>query len=115
MRAMPRPKRAPEGTASTRDRVLAVAIGLMQERGYNGFSFQDVAKQVGISHVAVHHHFASKATLAVAAMSAYTVNFRALLDEIDAREPTPRRRCTPTSSCSPPRCTTTSGSACAAC
>lgn len=89
MRAMPRPKRAPEGTTSTRDRVLAVAIGLMQERGYNGFSFQDVAKQVGISHVAVHHHFASKSALAVAAMSAYTVNFRALLDEIDAREPTP--------------------------
>jgi hypothetical protein len=32
---------------STRDRAPAIAIRLIQERGYDGFIFQDIAKQPG--------------------------------------------------------------------
>lgn len=69
---------------STKQQILEVATELMQERGYQGFSFLDVAKLVGVSHVAVHHHFATKSDLAVAAMAGYTARFEVALAEIAA-------------------------------
>jgi len=77
--------------AGTRERVLEVATALMQERGYQGFSFLDVARSIGVSHVAVHHHFPSKADLGAAAMADYTARFESLLARIDEAKLTPRR------------------------
>ena len=70
---------------NTRAQCLAVAIRLIQERGYNGFSFKDIAGELGISHVAVHHHFATKADLVVAALQHYSDAFTVELAAIDAR------------------------------
>ena len=67
--------------ADTRERVLGVARTMMQERGYNGFSYADVAAAVGITHVAVHHHFKAKADLGAAAMADYGKTFAEALDE----------------------------------
>ena len=39
----------------------------MMERGYNGFSFRDVAAEVGIKSASIHYHFPTKAELAEAA------------------------------------------------
>ena len=77
-------RKAATDVRSTKQHILDVATEFMQERGFQGFSFLDVAKAVGVSHVAVHHHFATKSALAVAAMANYTVRFEALLAEIAA-------------------------------
>jgi TetR/AcrR family transcriptional repressor of nem operon len=69
---------------STKQQILAVATEFMQERGYQGFSFLDVARSVGVSHVAVHHHFATKSDLAVAAMADYTARFETSLEGLAA-------------------------------
>jgi len=82
---MARRKSAAE-VRSTKQHILEVATTLMQERGFQGFSFLDVAKAVGVSHVAVHHHFATKSALAVAAMANYTARFEAALADIAAAE-----------------------------
>ena len=34
--------------------------------GYGGFSFHDVAVEIGIKNASVHHHFPTKATMAAA-------------------------------------------------
>jgi TetR/AcrR family transcriptional repressor of nem operon len=80
-------KRTPKASegGSTHDRALVVAIRLIQERGYNGFSFNDIASELGISHVAVHHHFATKADLVVAAVRHYSDAFAAEVAAIEAR------------------------------
>lgn len=83
---MPKRTRGMDEGDSTRDRALAIAIRLIQERGYNGFSFQDIAKELGISHVAVHHHFATKADLVVAAIQHYSEAFAAELRAIDQQQ-----------------------------
>ena len=50
-------------TSSTADEILATARSLILSRGYNGFSYADIAEVVGIRKPSIHHHFPSKAEL----------------------------------------------------
>lgn len=49
--------------ATTSDEILRCARSLLIEGGYNGFSYADIAKVVGIRNASIHHHFPSKADL----------------------------------------------------
>jgi AcrR family transcriptional regulator len=49
--------------------LLDAALQLAGERGINGFTLREVARQAGVSHNAPYHHFPDKAAL-VAAMAA---------------------------------------------
>jgi TetR/AcrR family transcriptional repressor of nem operon len=71
------------GTAS---RILDVAERLVQLRGFNGFSYADVAAELGITKPALHYHFASKATLGEALLARYTDRFTRGLDRLDSSE-----------------------------
>ncbi|MFV3131835.1 TetR/AcrR family transcriptional regulator [Niveispirillum sp. KHB5.9] len=52
------------GTVSTTyDDILACARSLIVAGGYNGFSYADIAKVVGIRNASIHHHFPAKADL----------------------------------------------------
>ena len=70
------PAKQPTSNAtSTKQRILQLATRRMQQRGFHGFTFQDIAKELGISHVAVHHHYKTKGALGAAALKAYTDGF----------------------------------------
>lgn len=71
-------------TAGTADRILDVAEGLLQVRGFNAFSYADVAKTLGIQKASLHHHFATKANLGLALVDRYRREFLASLDSIGA-------------------------------
>ena len=47
----------------TAAQIVASARSLLATRGYNGFSYADIAEAVGISKPSIHHHFPSKAAL----------------------------------------------------
>ena len=49
--------------ASTTAQILRTAEFLVRSRGYNAFSYADIAKVVGISTASIHYHFPSKADL----------------------------------------------------
>jgi TetR/AcrR family transcriptional regulator, transcriptional repressor for nem operon len=51
--------------ASTREQIVAVARSLIEKRSYLGFSFQDVADQVGIRKASLYHHSPTKEALGV--------------------------------------------------
>ena len=53
---------------NTRERILDSARRLLQTRSYAGFSFQDVADEVGIRKASIYSHFASKDELVTAAL-----------------------------------------------
>jgi len=55
-------KRAAQGQA-TRDHLVAVAIGLFGEQGYEDTSIEDVLRAAGVSRGALYHHFAGKEAL----------------------------------------------------
>lgn len=67
----------------TRDRILDVAQQLAQSRGFNAFSYADIAEAVGIRTASIHHHFASKEDLERELVVRYRSRFRDRLDAID--------------------------------
>jgi TetR/AcrR family transcriptional repressor of nem operon len=69
-----------EGTAS---RILDVAEHLVQVRGFNGFSYADIAAELRITKAALHYHFASKADLGEALIARYATRFNGALDAAD--------------------------------
>ncbi len=71
-----------DGTAG---RILDVAERLVQVRGFNGFSYADVAAELKITKAGLHYHFAGKAELGEALIGRYAARFRSALAEIDAR------------------------------
>jgi TetR/AcrR family transcriptional regulator, transcriptional repressor for nem operon len=72
------------GDAGTATRILDVAERLAQMRGFNGFSYANIAAEVGITKAALHYHFASKADLGKALISRYAARFGEALAAIDA-------------------------------
>ena len=73
----------PTTTRGTADRILDTAERLVQLRGYNAFSYADVAKAVGIRKASLHYHFATKGDLGVALVARYRRAFLAALDAIE--------------------------------
>lgn len=55
----------------TRERILDAAEQLLATRGYDGFSYHDISKPLGIKNAAVHYHFPAKADLGVAIVGRY--------------------------------------------
>src|SRR3954468_5997966 len=78
------PEKLPGNGSGTTSRILDVAERLLQTRGYNGFSYGDVAGELGITRAALHYHFRSKAELGRALIDRYTGRFTAALDALDA-------------------------------
>lgn len=72
------------GDTGTATRILDVAERLAQVRGFNGFSYADIAAELGITKAALHYHFASKADLGEALISRYAARFGEALAAIDA-------------------------------
>lgn len=56
----------------------------MQLRGFNGFSYADVAAELNVTKPSLHYHFAGKAELGEALMARYAQRFAAALLAIDA-------------------------------
>lgn len=67
-----------------REQILASAQRLVQTRGFNGFSYADIAKEVGIRKASLHHHFPTKTDLGVALVEAYTAMLESALLKIGA-------------------------------
>jgi TetR/AcrR family transcriptional repressor of nem operon len=68
----------------TASSVLDVAERLVQTRGFNGFSYADVAAELHLSKAALHYHFPGKAELGEALLVRYSQRFAAALDAIDS-------------------------------
>jgi TetR/AcrR family transcriptional regulator, transcriptional repressor for nem operon len=69
--------------AGTTVRILDVAERLLQVRGYNGFSYGDVATELGITRAALHYHFRGKAELGLALIERYAARFGGALADLD--------------------------------
>jgi TetR/AcrR family transcriptional regulator, transcriptional repressor for nem operon len=72
--------------------ILDAAERLAQTRGYNGFSYADIAAQLGVTKAALHYHFPSKAALGSALVARYQRAFGAALAAIDRSTRQPRRK-----------------------
>jgi TetR/AcrR family transcriptional regulator, transcriptional repressor for nem operon len=84
------PQYAPPTAAATA--ILDVAERLAQTRGYNGFSYADIAAQLGVTKAGLHYHFPSKASLGRALIDRYRAIFGTALDAIDDQTGSPDKK-----------------------
>lgn len=75
---------------NTRQRILDSAQRLTQTRSFHGFSFQDIADEVGVRKASLYHHFDSKDDVAVAMLKRAADWVSAELKKTDGREPRER-------------------------
>src|SRR6516162_1366615 len=54
---------------------MGLAEAHIRDAGYGGFSFRDLAAELGIKSASVHHHFPTKAIMAAAIARRYRERF----------------------------------------
>ena len=75
--------------SATADRVVEAATSVVQTRGYDGFSYGDIADMVGIRKASLHHHFPGKADLGQEVASRYRRAFAEALADIESETDDP--------------------------
>ena len=73
--------------SQTATRILEVAERLAQTRGFNGFSYADIAAELRVTKASLHYHFATKAELGCALIVGYSKKFDAALTQIADADP----------------------------
>lgn len=74
----------------TAQKILTLAQKKVQTKGFNGFSYRDLAEEIGIKTSSIHYHFATKDDLALALVTTYREAFNLELEKILATEQDPR-------------------------
>lgn len=74
---------------TTSDAILACARSLIVTGGYNGFSYADIARVVGIRKASIHHHFPAKSDLVRTLVARYREEARAGMAGLEAHQPDP--------------------------
>lgn len=68
----------------TAGRILDIAERLVQTRGFNAFSYADIAAALNVTKASLHYHFPTKAKLGERLVERYQAAFMAALARIDA-------------------------------
>jgi TetR/AcrR family transcriptional repressor of nem operon len=68
---------------SAKQRILDVAERLVQTRGFNGFSYADIAEELQVTKAGLHYHFPAKGELGRALIERYQLVFGQALETID--------------------------------
>src|SRR3954467_4710978 len=71
--------------ADTSTRILDVAEKLVQTRGFNAFSYANIAATLHVTKASLHYHYPTKAKLGEKLIERYRTGFVAALDGIDAK------------------------------
>jgi len=61
--------------SETAEKLMDLAEVHIRESGYSGFSFRDLAAQIGIKSASVHHHFPTKAIMVASVARRYGERF----------------------------------------
>lgn len=56
--------------------ILNLAESLLQDKGFNGFSYAHIATELGVKNAAIHYHFPTKEDLSIAVIQRYRERFR---------------------------------------
>ena len=63
-----------------RSKILEVSQNLAQNWGFSGFSFRDIADEIGIKSASIHYHFPTKDDLIIELARNYRVDFFGALE-----------------------------------
>ena len=69
-------------SGDTRERIMEAARLTVQDLGYGGLSFRELAKDVGIKSASIHYYFPTKGSLGEAIVRRYIDRYERYLDGI---------------------------------
>src|SRR5690606_29943214 len=72
--------------------ILHLAESLLQDRGFNGFSYADISSQLGVKNAAIHYHFPSKEDLACAVIQRYRERFKLWINNSRVKDLSPEEK-----------------------
>jgi TetR/AcrR family transcriptional repressor of nem operon len=75
--------------SDTRETIMAAARLTVQAHGYNGLSFRELAKEIGIKSASIHYHFPTKGDLGAALARRYCEDAKAAFEGFWAESPDP--------------------------
>jgi TetR/AcrR family transcriptional regulator, transcriptional repressor for nem operon len=70
----------------TREKILELAEELILNKGYNGFSYQDISNVMGIKNAAVHYYFPSKENLGTSILKTNIQRFEEMVENMQSRD-----------------------------
>ncbi len=69
----------------TREKILELAEELILNKGYNGFSYQDISTVMGIKNAAIHYYFPSKDNLGISILKTNVQRFDEMVENMQNR------------------------------
>jgi TetR/AcrR family transcriptional repressor of nem operon len=69
-------------STDTKERIMEAARLTVQDLGYGGLSFRELAKEVGIKSASIHYYFATKGELGAALVSRYIEFHAEMLEKL---------------------------------
>ncbi|SLN62218.1 Bacterial regulatory proteins, tetR family [Roseovarius albus] len=76
----------------TRTRILDLAEDFTQTKGFNNFSYLDLAAEIGVKNSSIHYHFKAKADLALALVERIRKTHGDACNAFNQRLETPQER-----------------------
>jgi TetR/AcrR family transcriptional regulator, transcriptional repressor for nem operon len=72
--------------------ILNMAEALLQEKGFNGFSYAHIASELGVKNAAIHYHFPTKEALSIAVVRRYRDRFQLWINNSRVKDLSPEKK-----------------------
>jgi AcrR family transcriptional regulator len=72
--------------------ILNIAEDLLQDKGFNGFSYAHIAAELGVKNAAIHYHFPTKEDLSRAVIKRYRDRFRLWINNSRVKNLAPEKK-----------------------
>jgi len=79
-------------TTNTKRAILDLAETLLQDKGFNGFSYAHIASELGVKNAAVHYYFPSKEDLGCAVVQRYRDRFQLWIKNARVKDLPPQEK-----------------------
>jgi len=77
---------------NTKRTILNLAESLLQDKGFNGFSYAHIAAELGVKNAAIHYHFPTKENLACAVIQRYRDRFGLWINNSRVKDLSPEEK-----------------------
>ena len=77
---------------NTQRAILDLAESFLQDKGFNGFSYAHIAKELDVKNAAIHYHFPSKEVLACAVIQRYRDRFQLWINNARIKDLSPQEK-----------------------
>ena len=78
--------------SNTKRSIMDLAESFLQEKGFNGFSYANIAKELDVKNAAIHYHFPSKEALVSEVIQRYRDRFKLWINNSRIQDLSPQEK-----------------------